>query len=121
MASVWNSARYIFFLAYTRMNAANEAHATPDGIWKSLLALWAEVSVKSNGATVSIPVIGGGQARIASVLPAQDSIRFIAFSFILASRQGRLCDELRIVVTDETYKTLDRLELQSFLSSLRVS
>jgi len=121
VASVWSSARYIFFLAYTRMNAANEAHATPDGIWKSLLALWSEVSRKGNGATVSIPVIGGGQARIAAVLPAQDSIRFIAFSFILASRQARLCDELRIVVTSETYKTLDRLELQSFLSSLRAS
>ena len=121
VASVWNSARYIFFLAYTRMNASNEAHASPDGIWKSLLELWAEVSRKGNGATVSIPVIGGGQARIASVLPAQDSIRFIALSFILASRQTRLCDELRIVVTDATYKTLDRLELQSFLSSLRMS
>lgn len=121
VASVRNSARYFFFLAYTRMNEANEAHATPDGVWKSLLALWSEVSKKGNGATVSIPVIGGGQARIAAVLPAQDSIRFIALSFILASRQARLCDELRIVVTEETYKTLDRLELQSFLSSLRAS
>jgi hypothetical protein len=121
IASVINSARYIFFLAYTRMNQANEAHATPDGIWKSLLALWAEVSRRGNGDPVSIPVIGGGQARIGSVFPAQDSIRFIAFSFILASRQSRLCGELRIVVQDETYKTLDRLELQSFLSSLRIS
>jgi len=70
---------------------------------------------------VAISVIGGGQARLAQILPAQDSIRFIALSFMLASRREKICDELRIIVRPAEYKRLDRLELQSFLSSLRPS
>lgn len=43
-------------------------------------------------------VIGGGQARLSSVMPAQDAIRFTLLSFMFASRKNRICDELRIVV-----------------------
>jgi len=70
---------------------------------------------------VAVPVIGGGQARIAQILPAQDAIRFVAFSFMLASRHEKVCDELRIVVQSEAYQRLDRLELQAFLDSLEMS
>jgi hypothetical protein len=79
------------------------------------------VSRRGNGGTISIPVIGGGQARLSSVLPAQDAIRFTLLSFIFASRHSKVCDELRIVVRPDDYRKLDRLELQSFLSSLRSS
>jgi hypothetical protein len=103
------------------MDAHNTTHSTPDKVWKSLLSLWDEISKKGNGGTVSVPVIGGGQARLSNILPAQDAIRFILLSFIFASRAEKVCDELRIVVRPEDYRKLDRLELQSFLSSLRSS
>lgn len=121
IATVKHASRLVFFLAYCEMDAHNSAHSTPDKVWKSLLLLWDEVSKKSNGGTVSIPVIGGGQARLSSIVPAQDAIRFILLSFMFASRGAKVCDELRIVVRPEDYKKLDRLELQSFLSSLRSS
>ena len=121
IAVLTESGRKLFFVAYTYMNEHNQARGTADGIWKSLLNLWMQVSKQGNGGTISISVIGGGQARIAQILPAQDSIRFIALSFILASRHEKVCDELRIVVRPTEYKRLDRLELQSFLSSLRPS
>ncbi|HEY9278936.1 MAG TPA: macro domain-containing protein [Eoetvoesiella sp.] len=121
IATVKQAARLIFFLAYCEMDVHNTAHSTPDKVWKSLLLLWDEVSKKSNGDTVSIPVIGGGQARLSSVLPAQDAIRFTILSFMFASRSAKVCDELRIVVRPDDYNKLDRLELQSFLSSLRAS
>jgi hypothetical protein len=121
IATVKHGARLLFFLAYCEMDAHNNAHSTPDKVWKSLLSLWDEVSKKSNGGTVSIPIIGGGQARLSSILPAQDAIRFTLLSFMFASRGAKVCDELRIVVRPEDYKNLDRLELQSFLSSLRSS
>lgn len=121
IATVNHAARLIFFLAYCEMDAHNTAHSTPDKVWKSLLSLWDEVSKKSNGGTVSVPVIGGGQARLSNILPAQDAIRFTLLSFMFASRREKVCDELRIVVRPEDYKKLDRLELQSFLSSLRAS
>ncbi|WP_445150181.1 macro domain-containing protein [Baekduia sp. Peel2402] len=118
VAAVPQAGRQILFLAYTKMNEHNEARGTTDGIWKSLLSLWSAVSRCCNGQPVAVPVIGGGQARISQILPAQDAIRFIAFSFILASRQERICDELRIVVHPNDYNRLDRLELQAFLDSL---
>lgn len=121
IATVKHASRLIFFLAYCEMDAHNTAHSTPDKVWKSLLLLWDEVSKKSNGGTVSMPVIGGGQARLSSILPAQDAIRFTLLSFIFASRGAKVCDELRIVVRPDDYRKLDRLELQSFLSSLRSS
>jgi hypothetical protein len=121
IATVKQAARLVFFLAYTEMDSKNVAGGTPDGLWKSLLALWEEISNRGNGRAVCVPVIGGGQARLSSLLPAQDSIRFVALSFMLASRGKKVCDELRIVVRPEDYKSLDRLELQSFLSSLRAS
>jgi hypothetical protein len=121
VAVLKNGSRKLFFLAYTSMNEVNQARSTPDGVWKSLLSLWREISRHANGGVVSVPVIGGGQSRMAQVLPAQDSIRFIALSFMLASRTERICDELRIVVRAEDFHRLDRLEIQSFLSSLRPS
>jgi hypothetical protein len=121
IATLKHAHRLIFFLAYCEMDAQNVARSTPDKVWKGLLALWAEVSRRGNGGTISIPVIGGGQARLSSVLPAQDAIRFTLLSFMFASRDTKVCDELRIVVRPEDYRKLDRLELQSFLSSLRSS
>lgn len=121
VATLKHAARLIFLLAYCEMDTRNTANSTPDKVWKSLLLLWDEVSIKSNGRSVSIPVIGGGQARLSSIIPAQDAIRLTALSFMFASRISKVCDELRIVVRPEDYKKLDRLELQSFLSSLRLS
>jgi hypothetical protein len=121
VAVIPNGPRHLFFLAYTEMNEKNEARGTADGVWKSLLALWSAVSAYSNGDAISIPVIGGGQARISQILPAQDSIRFIAFSYMLAARHESICNELRIVVDAKTYERLDRLELQAFLDSLEMS
>jgi hypothetical protein len=121
IATVKHASRLIFFVAYCEMDTQNTAHSTPDKVWKSLLSLWDEVSSRSNGGTVSIPVIGGGQARLSNRLPAQDAIRFTILSFMFASRGENVCDELRVVVRPEDYRKLDRLELQSFLSSLRSS
>ncbi len=121
VAAVPHGPRRILFLAYTEMNDRNEARGTSDGIWRSMLSLWEAVSLYCNGEPVAIPVLGGGQARISQILPAQDSIRFIAFSFMLASRRERVCDELRIVVRPSDYEKLNRLELQAFLDSLEMS
>jgi hypothetical protein len=113
--------RKCFLVAYTEMNERNEARATADGVWRSLLSLWRAVCEHSNGAVVSMAAIGGGQARLSQVLPVQDSIRFIALSFMLASRRERVCSELRIVVPPAQFDKLDHLQLQSFLNSLRAS
>lgn len=121
VATLHGEGRKYFLVAYTEMNIQNEARATIDGLWRSLSSLWTTVRAQGNGGTVSIPVIGGGQSRLSQVLPAQDSIRFIILSFMLASRWEKVCDELRIIVRPADFERLDRLELQAFLSSLRPS
>lgn len=121
VATLREHTRRFFCVAYTEMNEKNEARGTMDGIWRSLECLWKEISSQANGGKISIPVIGGGQSRLSQILPAQDSIRFTALSFILASRREKVCDELIIVVKPSDYEKLDRLEIQAFLRSLRPS
>jgi hypothetical protein len=113
--------RCFFCVAYTVMSEHNEARGTPGGVWTALDNLWREVSKHGNGGQLSMPVIGGGQARMSQVLPQQDSIRFIVLSFLLASRVEKVCEELVIVVRPSDFQKLDRLELQSYLRSLRPS
>ena len=107
-----------FFVAYTRMDPHNKAHGTADELWKSLGNLWASVRRYSNGEPLSIPVLGGGQSGLSPVLPAEDAIRFIALSFIVAARQKPICSELRIVALPNLYDRLNHFELQAFLSGL---
>jgi len=121
VATLRDHARRYFCVAYTEMNERNEARGTADGIWRSLDSLWKAVTAEANGGTVCIPVIGGGQSRLSQLLPAQDSIRFTAMSFMLACRNEKICDELVIVVQPKDYERLDRLEIQAFLGSLRPS
>lgn len=113
--------RLVFCVAYTQMNSRCEARGSVDGVWRSLTNLWDEVRARGNGDPISIAVIGGGQARIAQYLPAQDSIRFIALSYMFASRKEKVASRLNIVVRPSDVDRLDMLELQAFLKSLRPS
>ncbi len=121
VAVVRHDPRLVFFMAYCEMNERNEAFGTVDAVWKGLSSLWAAQSIHGNHSPISVPVVGGGQARMSSLLPAQDAIRVIALSYMFASRKHKVSDELRIVVQPAEYDRLDRMELQSFLSSLRPS
>ena len=56
---------------------------------------------------------------MSTVLPIQDAIRFLILSFMFASRQQRVCEELVIVVRPQDEKRIDMLEVQEFLRSLR--
>jgi hypothetical protein len=115
-----NAVRY-FLVAYTLMDKGSTASSTTDGVWNSLSELWKAVRANSNGGRVCVPMIGGGQSKLSPVLPAADSVRFIALSFMLASRTSKVCDELIIVAPPAEYDTLDHLEIQAFLNSLRPS
>lgn len=121
IAALRNNSHLAYFLAYCEMNEDNNAHSSPDWIWKSLEMLWTEVRKSSNGEPIALPVIGGGQSKVSQILPAQDSIRLTILSYVFASRAQKVCSELRIIVPKAEYERLDRLELQAFLSSLRAS
>jgi hypothetical protein len=118
VATLSKDNRCYFCVAYSEMDDHNMAKASIGGILDSLKCLWGEVSAKSNGGVVSIPVIGGGQSKVAQWLPAQDSIRLTILSFVLASRIQRVCSGLDIVLQAHNYDKINRLELQAFLDSL---
>lgn len=121
VATVANGPRRIFFSAYSEMSGNNNASTNIEVVTKSLYMLWDEVGRRGNGQPVSIVPWGGGLSRISRVLPAQDSIRFIILTFMFASRHQKVSDELTVVVPEPFFKSLDRLELQAFLNSLRSS
>jgi hypothetical protein len=121
VAVIRRARQHFFCVAYSEMNERHQAQATVDGFWRSLMNLWASVRQHANGEPVAIPVIGGGQSRLSQILPAQDAIRFIALSFMLASRHTKVCDRLDIVVRPADVDKVDMLEIQAFLSSLKGS
>lgn len=112
---------HYFCVAYTRMDENNNVSSSIGILWEALDRLWDEVRARSNGEAVTAPVIGLGQSGMSTVLPIQDAIRFLILSFMFASRQNRVCDELRIVVRPEDEKNVDLLEVQEFLRSLKKS
>ena len=118
VAPLLQSGRRLFCIAYTEMNERNEARASVDGIWTSLSALWKEVSAYANGEIISMPVIGGGQARISQFLPAQDSVKLTILSFVLASRREKICNGLDIIVRPNDFGGINGFEIQAFLDSL---
>lgn len=121
VAVIRHGRQHFFCVAYSAMDERNQAHGTVDGLWRSLTNLWDQVRANANGEPVAIPVIGGGQSRLSQILPAQDSIRFIALSFMLASRYSKVCDRLDIVVRKEDLERIDMLEFRAFLASLKPS
>ena len=121
VATISHPTRKLYFVAIAKMDENNNTNGTPDGLWISLNRLWDEVTRSSNGKTLCMPVIGGGMSRMSSVVPTQDSLRFTILSFMFASRQKKVCDELRIVLQPADYDKTDRLELQAFLTSLKPS
>lgn len=112
---------HYYCVAYTRMDERNNVSSTIGTLWDAMEKLWREVRRRGNGEAVSVPIIGLGQSGLSTVLPIQDAIRFLILTFIFASRQERVCDELRIVVRAEDEKRVDMLEVQDFLVSLKRS
>jgi hypothetical protein len=121
VAVLRESRRLFFCVAYSEMSRRNVAQSRIDWMWSSLANVWEEVRANTNGGSVAIPVLGGGLSRISHILPAQDSVRFIALSFMFASRESKVCDRLNIVVRKQDIQYLDMPELQAFLTSLQAS
>ena len=78
-----------------------------DNLWTSLASLWTAVTDHANGAPLAIPIFGGDLSRISQVLPAQDSVRLIALSFMFACRRQPVCERLDIVVQGRDAANLD--------------
>ncbi|MEU9579141.1 macro domain-containing protein [Streptomyces chilikensis] len=121
VATIRRHRTHYFCVAYTNMDASNNVSTSIGILWESLEKLWGEVRSRSNGEPVAVPIIGLGQSGLSNILPIQDALRFLILSFMFASRQRRVCEELIIVVRPQDEKRIDMLEIQDFLQSLKQS
>ena len=106
-----------YCLAYTKMNEENVATAKLSELRHALDLLWEEILANSNGETVSLPLIGLGNARNPS-MSAELSLHLVAFSYYIRSRESVVCESLNIIINEETIENIDLTKFQSFLSSL---
>ena len=110
------SNRPIYLLAIAHMNAAGSAESTLVMVSDALSGLWQ--SLGEGGLyeqELLIPVLGTGAAKVRE--SRIDVIQEIIRSFIAASDERRVCDELSVVIRpDDFYEHVGHMEdLQDFL------
>ena len=118
VATIRHQRTHYFCVAYTLMDANNNVSSSTGILWHAVEQLWDEVRARSNGEAIAAPIIGLGQSRMSTVLPIQDAIRFLILSFMFASRQQRVCEELIVVIRPQDETRIDMLEVHEFLRSL---
>ncbi|NEG70341.1 macro domain-containing protein [Bifidobacterium choloepi] len=108
----------IYFVAYTEMSETNTAASRIDYLWNSLSSLWEKVQQNENGEPIAIPAIGQGMSRLKPFLTLEDSIRLIITSFVFSSRSTIISNNLRIVLPENSYESIDRVAMQNFMNQL---
>ncbi|MFI0485226.1 macro domain-containing protein [Actinomadura sp. 9N215] len=108
--------RRFFCVAYSTSDNDNVVHSTVDDLWRSLSETWKAVRRHGERRTVSVSVLGTGLARISN-LPPHDLIRLILISYMAASREGVIADQLRLVIHPKLAANLNIQEIEDFLSA----
>lgn len=83
-------------------------------LWKALMGLWTAVRNKAGGASVTVPLIGGGQAGIGLAPP--QLLQLILLSIISASRTRDLGSKIRIVLPEECFEAINLREIEKHWS-----
>jgi transcriptional regulator with XRE-family HTH domain len=109
--------RLIFALAYGRMGNDLIVCAPVGELWQSYARLWDAVYRHGQRRALSIPLMGGGLARVEG-LNRNNLLQLILLSFVAFSRQRLICHELRIVIHPEHVDWIDQVTLTAFCRSL---
>jgi hypothetical protein len=110
--------RYYFCVAYSKMSNSNVAQSSVSDLWLSLSNVWDVIRAKGQRQPVSIPIVGSELARVSNQVSRADLARLIILSFLTASRERVVTNELRIIVFPKDAERLDLRELADFLTSL---
>lgn len=109
---------YYFCVAYSKMSNSNMAQSSVSDLWLSLSNVWDVIRAKGQRQPVSIPIVGSELARVSNQVSRADLVRLIILSFLTASRERAVTNELRIIVYPKDAERLDLRELADFLASL---
>ena len=96
-----------YFLLATCKTEDNtlRAHSSVPLLWDALDGLWKFVRNNSSGHLVTVPLIGGGLARVG--LPPDQLLRFILLSLVTAVKSSDLGHEVCIVLRDDLVSEID--------------
>jgi hypothetical protein len=117
VAALGGGPRLVFAVAYSRLGNDGVAHSSVEDLWFSLNRLWDAVYQHGQQDSVAVPLIGAGLARL-SFLGEEDILRLIVLSFVVRSRERRICRELRVVVRPGDLRKIDMPEVAAFLQAL---
>ncbi|HET9168905.1 MAG TPA: macro domain-containing protein [Actinospica sp.] len=109
--------RLVFAVAYSATGADGVARSSVEDLWLGLNRLWDAVDSRGHQEALAIPLLGAGLARL-HYLEAQDLLRLILLSFIVRSRERRVCRELRVLIRPEDLNRVDLPSIADFLQSL---
>jgi hypothetical protein len=111
-----NSKSY-YFVAVSKMGSDGRAQSTQRTFHEALCNLWACIENTADNATISIPVIGTGKARLyADFELALKEIILSAYSYSRITR--RPTNHIRFVVSKRDANRVDMLKLRDFVKSL---
>jgi hypothetical protein len=105
-----------FCVAYSRMGNNLKAQSDIKKLSTSLETLWEEIRVKGQREKVAMAVIGSDLARVGSASHS-NLIKLIVSSFILASRESPITQELVIVIHQSSLEKVNMVELNEFLQN----
>lgn len=109
--------RRVFAVAYSTVGGDGVARSSVEDLWLGLNRLWDAVDRRGHQDALAIPLLGAGLARL-DYLEAQDILRLILLSFVVRSRERRVCRELRVLIRPEDLNRIDLPSIADFLQSL---
>jgi hypothetical protein len=118
VASLGAAHHYYFCVAYSKMSNSNVAQSSVSDLWLSLSNVWDIIRVKGQRQPVSMAIVGSELARVSNQVSRADLVRLIILSFLTASRERVVTDELRIVIYPKDAERMDLRELADFLAAL---
>jgi len=107
--------RRYFLSAYGFMGNDLSVKSTVDDIWEALSCLWRQVRLRGHGRSISIPIIGSELARTG--LPRMFLAKLIIISFIAASKERFVANQLTLLICPKDLDKVDLPELEDFLAS----
>jgi hypothetical protein len=114
VATLTRGTKKYFCLAYSCMGNNLKAKSDRKKLAASLEVLWEEVRLKGQREKVAMAVLGSDLARI-GIASHATYIKLIASSFIFASREETITQELVIVIHPSNLELVNLLELDDFL------
>lgn len=105
-----------FCSAYSRMGNNLKAQSSIKELSKSLELLWEEIRLKGQRDKIAMAVLGSDLARIGNSSHS-DFIKLIVSSFILASREQPITQELVIVIHQSNMDKVNMVDINEFLQN----